>query len=384
MNNPLYLLIKYNHNINLKNIFRLMSKREDKSTSKEKFIKLKAPLYFSPNPPKKDSNMPNILIEPKNLYQETEINTTNEKIMQKINNSKNLINIQLTGNSKNNSRIISGLSSKPLTEKKPQSYKKVNSKLYLKKNMIPNISALNYTEDKSGEPDNKNLKNRLNNIKFNIGKSSQNFLNSKISTANLKKNAGSAIELMENNNNYLKKSKTKNKKMININNINPINILYTTGNEKKDPISPPIITAPKIIFLKNEKSKEQIQVNENINDDDKKEGINCVLRNTFTNVKIYPTTYLNNKIIYQKVDNEHNEERKQSSNKRSENSNNSSKMRNNNSKIKKEKIVIDIADKNLKKINENNFQSIEEIHYFFVDTLQKGKVFAINLDKCNN
>ena len=33
------------------------------------------------------------------------------------------------------------------------------------------------------------MKNRLNNIKFNIGKSTQNFLNSKISTTNLKKNA---------------------------------------------------------------------------------------------------------------------------------------------------------------------------------------------------
>ena len=119
--------------------------------------------------------------------------------------TKNLTNIQLPETFQKNTRIISGISSKPSEEKKPQSYKKTNSKLYLKKNMIPNISNLNYTEENIKEKDEKFLKNRLNNIKFNIGKSSQNFLNSKISTANLKKNAESAYELLDNNNNYLKK-----------------------------------------------------------------------------------------------------------------------------------------------------------------------------------
>ena len=138
-----------------------------------------------------------------------------------------------------------------------------------------------------------------------------------------------------------------------------------------------------------EKSNEQIQVNENIYNEDKKDGINCVLRNTFTNVKIYPTTYLNNKIIYQKVEknsdenNNENIERNQGDNNKNEN--NSNDLRRSNSKIKKKKIVIDISDKNINKINnEYNFQSIEEIHYFFVDTLQKGKKFAIKLDKYNN
>ena len=364
-----------------------MSTKDDKTNNKEKFIKLKAPLYFSPNPPKKHTNIPNLYIDPKNIYQETEINSTKNKIKQKLssnNLNKNLINIQLTDNSNKNSRQISGISSKPLSEKKP--YKKGNNKLYIKKDMIPNISAVNFTEDKIGEQDNKILKNRLNNIKFNIGKSSQNFLNNKISTTNLKKNAGSAIELMDNTtNNYLKKSKNKNKNVINI---NPISVLYTSGNEKKEPITPPLIT-PKIIFLKNEKSNEQIQVNENIYNEDKKDDINCVLRNTFTNVKIYPTTYLNNKIIYQKVEknsdenNNENIERNQGDNNKNEN--NSNDLRRSNSKIKREKIVIDISDKNINKINnEYNFQSIEEIHYFFVDTLQKGKKFAIKLDKYNN
>ena len=57
-------------------------------------------------------------------------------------------------------------------------------------------------------------------------------------------------------------------------------------------------------------------------------------------------------------------------------------MRHNNSKIKKEKIVIDIPDKKEKKNKDKlQFQSIEELHYFFVDTLQKGKNFSIILDK---
>ena len=353
-----------------------MSKRDDKANSKEKFIKLKSPLYFSPHPPKKLTNITKLYTEPKNIYQETENNLSKNKIKQKLNTkilNKNITNIQLPETFKKNSRIISGISE----EKKPQSHKKTNNKIYLKKNMIQNISNLNYTEENIGEKDEKMIKNRLNNIKFNIGKSSQNFLNNKISTTNLKKNAESAYELLDNN--YLKKSKAKTKNVINVNNINQIGFIYTSGSDKKDePITPP----PKIIFLKNEKSKDQLQMNDN-NDkdnDDKKEGINCVLRNTFTNVKIYPTTFLNNKIIYQN-DNSNNNNNNQNSNK-SDNSNNSSSMRHNNSKIKKEKIIIDIADKKSRKNNEKiNFQSIEELHYFYVDTLQKGKAASIKLDK---
>ena len=353
-----------------------MSTREEKTNSKEKFIKLKAPLYFSPHPPKKLTNITKLYTETKNIHQETEYNLSKNKIKQKLNGknlNKNVLNIQLPDTFKKNSKIISGISE----EKKPQSHKKNNNKIYLKKNMIQNISNLNYTEENIGEKDEKFMKNRLNNIKFNIGKSSQNFLNNKISTTNLKKNAESAYELLDNN--YLRQSKPKTKNVINVNNINQIDFIYTSGNDKKDePITPP----PKIIFLKNQKSKDQLQMNDNNNNDndEKKEGINCVLRNTFTNVKIYPTTFLNNKIIYQNDNNNINNN--QSSNNKSEYSNNSSSMRHNNSKIKKEKIIIDIADKKSRKNNEKiKFQSIEELHYFYVDTLQKGKAFSIKLDK---
>ena len=64
----------------------------------------------------------------------------------------------------------------------------------------------------------------------------------------------------------------------------------------------------------------------------------------------------------------------------SENSNNNaSSLKHNNSKIKKEKIVID-TEKH-EKPNEK-FQSMEELHYFYVDMLQKGKNYIYELDKC--
>ena len=208
-----------------------MSTRDEKANSKDKFIKLKSNLYFSPHPPKKYNNITKLYTEQKNIYQETDYNLPKNKIKQKIsgkNLNKNLVNIQLPDALKKNNRIVSGTGKKPSEEKKPQSHRKTNSKIYLKKNMISNISDLNFTEENIREKDDIIMKNRLNNIKFNIGKSTQNFLNSKISTTNLKKNAESAYELLDNNNNnYLKKSKVKSNNVINVNNINQIGFIYT-------------------------------------------------------------------------------------------------------------------------------------------------------------
>ena len=132
----------------------------------------------------------------------------------------------------------------------------------------------------------------------------------------------------------------------------------------------------------------QTQGNEKNNKDteDKKNQINCLMRNTFTNVKIYPTTILNNKIIYNQYDKniQGKNDGQNSKNNKSECSNNNSSMHHNNSKIKKEKIIIDTAEKKPIKKKSENFQSIEEIHYFYVSTLQRGKNYAIKLDKCNN
>ena len=83
-----------------------------------------------------------------------------------------------------------------------------------------------------------------------------------------------------------------------------------------------------------------------------------MLRNTYNNVKIYPTTFLNNKIIYQTENNNNNI------------NNNDS---NNNSicltKNKSEKLII---NNNAKKGNLNskqnyeNAKSIEEVHFLYV------------------
>ena len=303
-----------------------MSKKEPKYNSKEKFLKLKVPLLFSPNTQKKYNNIIKLNIEPKRIYQETEYNLSKNKIKQIIN--------------------FGDLNT--------------NSKLHLKKNMTQNISALN-------------------NIQFNIGKSSQNLLNSKNSAENLKKNSGSAYELLNNINTNNFNTKKKSKNIIKLNNINPLGFIYTSPNEKNnEPITPnPLGLNSKIIFLKNEK---QMKYNENIIDEEeKKEDINCVLRNSYTNVKIYPTTFLNNKIIFQNNNNENNQSNK------NENSINISNMKYNNSKLKKEKIIINTENQKNKN-NENllNFQSMEELHFFFVKTLQTGKNIVKDLDKSNN
>ncbi len=392
----------------------------EENNNKENFLKIKAPLYFSPYSHKKQS-IGNLYTEPKNMHQEIDSNLSRNQIKQKINNgniNKNLINFQQTENFKKNTKLLVEITDRMNQNKKaPQSYKKVNSKLYLKKNVIPNISSFNdinnnilptqpntnlntNIENISKDDINKYSKNRLTNIKFILGKSTQNVLNSKNSTGNLKKNAGSACELLDNNN-YLKKSKSKNKNVIEINNMSPIDYIYNTGNNQKSFLSPQNNGSnPKILFLKKEKSNfydqntskdskiNQTQGNEKNNKDteDKKNQINCLMRNTFTNVKIYPTTILNNKIIYNQYDKniQGKNDGQNSKNNKSECSNNNSSMHHNNSKIKKEKIVIDTAEKKPTKKKSENFQSIEEIHYFYVSTLQRGKNYAIKLDKCNN
>ena len=89
------------------------------------------------------------------------------------------------------------------------------------------------------------------------------------------------------------------------------------------------------------------------------------MRNTFTNVKLYPTTILNNKIIYNQVEKLIQIKiiaiTKILKINKSENSNNNRKIYYNTSKIKKEKIVIDTTEKRPNKnIKQNeNFQSMK-------------------------
>ena len=64
----------------------------------------------------------------------------------------------------------------------------------------------------------------------------------------MKKNTGSACKLLDINN-YLRKSKTKNKNLVVINNINQINYIYTLDNNQKSFLSPQNnALSPKIIF----------------------------------------------------------------------------------------------------------------------------------------
>ena len=196
-----------------------MSTNEENNIIRDNFFKVKAPIYFSPYLNKKH-NIGNIYTEPRNIHQEIDSNLSKNQIKQKINNvniNKNLVNIQQQDNFIKNTRLLSEIADKINQNKKnTQTNKKTNSKLYLKKNGITNISFLNDSgpnilstqpnpnsntniNNISNEPSNKVIKNRLHNIKFNIGKSSQNFLNPKNSTSHLKKNAGSACELLDNN-----------------------------------------------------------------------------------------------------------------------------------------------------------------------------------------
>jgi len=378
-----------------------MSNANGINIQKDNFIKSKTPLYFSPDPNRKH-NFSNLYTEPRNIRQETDANLSKNQIKQKITNlNKNILNVQTQNNFGKQAKLVTDITDLANQNKKNnQSYKKVNSKLYLKKNVLQNIASLTDSNGKalmtqtnfhsntninniSNEQNNKLSKSRLTNIKFNMN---QNMLSSNNSRVHLKKNAGSAIELME--------SKTKN--LDNFNNINKINYIYTSGNKQNSFLSPQSHGSnPKIIFFNNEKNKtkdnfykqntakEQNQKKENeqknVNGgDDKKEQINLLLRNTFTNVKIFPTTILNNKIIY------NNQSEKNNQNKNGEKSldkNVNSISSINSSKIKKEKIVIETVDKKPTISKSETFNSIEELHYFYVDTLQKGRGIAKELDK---
>ena len=380
-----------------------MSNANGINIHKDNFIKSKTPIYFSPDPNKKQK-FANLYTEPRNIHQETDAILSKNQIKQKfINLNKNILNVQTQNNFGKPTKLITEIKDLANQNKKNnQSYKKVNSKLYLKKNVLQNIASLNDSNGKalltqtnfhsntninniSNEQNNKLGISRLTNIKFNMN---QNMLSPNNSRVHLKKNAESAIELME--------SKTKN--LDNFNNINKLNYIYTSGNKQNSFLSPQSHGSnPKIVFFNNEKNKtkdnfykqnttknqNQKKENEPKNTnggEEKKEQINLLLRNTFTNVKIFPTTILNNKIIY------NNQSEKNNQNKNGEKSQDNNKNGNsinsiNSSKIKKEKIVIETIDKKPTISKNETFNSIEELHFFYVDTFQKGKSIAKDLDK---
>ena len=125
-----------------------MSAGEEINNSKENFLKLKAPLYFSPSSHKKHSNLGNLYTEQRNLHQEIDSNLSRNQIKQKLNNTninKNLINIQQKDNLGKNTKLLSEITNKTNhNNKNPQSNKKVNSKLYLKKKHYAKYSFKRY------------------------------------------------------------------------------------------------------------------------------------------------------------------------------------------------------------------------------------------------
>lgn len=375
-----------------------MSSAHEINIHKDNFIKSKAPLYFSPDSNKKH-NFTNLYTEPRNIYQETDSNLLKNPLM-----NRNKSNYQLQNNFEKHTKLNTDKLDKANQNiKSNKSYQKVNSKLYLKKNIIQDISAINGSNGKAlltqtnfrsnininNTPNDQNIKfmkSRLTNIKFNVNKKNQNFYSPNNSTTYLKKNAGSAYDLLE----------TKN-----LNNINHLNYIYTNGNKQNSFLSPQNHGSnPKIIYFSNKKNKTQNQFykqntskesktnqietkdntqSNNNSEEDKKNKINLLLRNAFTNLKIYPTTILNNKVIYNNSSTKNNQNKTNEQNQKNKKGENS----NNTSKIKKEKIVIETLDKkpSITISKAETFNSIEELHYFYVDTLQKGKNIAKELDK---
>ena len=405
-----------------------MSVNDNAYNSKSNNSKMKSPspIYFSPYAHKKKS-VENLYTEPRKIPIQTDSYSKN-KTKNKISNpilTKNIINIEPQECYRKNSKYLSQTNDKIFQNNNninnPQSYKKINSKLYLKKNVILNLSSfkeinsnivlnqlLSNSNINTEENTSKNSKfyknNKPGNMKFSLGtntNTSSNYTSMKDSSSHfMKKSAGSATDLfgntmIKNTKTKLKNSNNNDLKNINFNQINSLGHVLTTtgGNNNKTFLSPqnnPVI-GQKIIFSKNEKNKTKekyvsnmcninkesmkvihTQGNEPINNnnlDDKKNEIQYLLRNTYNNVKIYPTTFLNNKIIYQ-----------------TENNNN---MDNNSMRFvknKSEKILIKKDDnkKNYKNnTNLQNIKSVEEVHFLCVNTIQNGKNLILKWDKYN-
>ena len=413
---------------------------EELNNSKSNFSNSNLPLYFSPYIPKKKS-IGNLYTEPRKIPIEKESSSNSRnKIKQKITNSIKLSNLNIKTQQDAFAKSLKLPSDKNKKGRNMhQSYIKLNTKLYLKKNAIPNLGSFNNNfpptplmknsntniimtnsiksmekNSNSSVGKNKN-KNSNKNIKLIFGKGSSNNVNyntNKNHNANsnsnlLKKNAGSANELFRNN--FIKKTRT--------NNINDLNnqigyILTTTGNNstqsKTSFLSPQNISGQKIIFLKKDKNKmkdgkeksrknstnssnkdikksNQSKKNEkklNVEDlklnlDERNKSVQYLLRNTYNNVKIYPTTVLNNKIIYQ-------ENKKKEKMSHSVNNSTNSSIHSSTSKKKndiKNKMNINLLNYKINRFQNSECQSVEEVHFLLVKTIHNGRNLIINMDR---
>ena len=267
---------------------------EEFDNSKSNLGKKQLTSYYSPYIHKKKS-IGNLYTEPRKIPIEKDSNSRN-KAKQKINYSIKISNSNIKSQQDSLTKSLKLTSDKNNKKGRNlhQSYVKLNTKLYLKKNAIPNLASFhdlnsNYPPTpfiknsttniiksnsiKSNDNKNNNLsvgknKNTNNkNIKLIYGNNisnnnlSKNF-NYNYNTYNnnnlLKKTAGSANELFRNN--FSKKVKNKNiPELNNINNLNQIGYIFSTSgnnNPNKAFLSPQGVQGgQKIIFLKNDKNK---------------------------------------------------------------------------------------------------------------------------------
>ena len=423
---------------------------EEINNSKSNLGKNNLPLYYSPYIHKKKS-IGNLYTEPRKIPIEKELNSRN-KSKQKMNYSIKISNSNIKSQQDSLTKSLKLTSEKNNKKGRNmhQSYVKLNTKLYLKKNAIPNLAS--FHELNSNYPPTPLMKNSTTNIimsnsikrndnnnNLSVGKNrNKNMNNNKnikliygnnISNNNLSKNfnynyntysnnnllkktAGSANELFRNN--FSKKIKNKNTaELNNINNLNQIGYIFTTSGNNNPPnkafLSPQSTPGQKIIFLKNDKNKlkeskeksrksstnssnnkdlkknslskkKEKKVNvENLKlnlDEPQNKSVQYLLRNTYNNVKIYPTTVLNNKIIYQ--------DNKKASHSVTNSANSSihhssSKKKND---LSKKRICINInSNSRINSIKNNEFNTVEEVHYFLVKTIQNSRNMIINLDK---
>ena len=176
-----------------------MSVNENIINNKAHYSNMNSAIYFSPYAHKKKV-IGNLYTEPRNIPIQSDSNSKN-KTKPKISNpilSKNIINFDQPQFFHKSSKFLSQMNNKSYQSRKniPESYKKINSKLYLKKNVIPNLSSFNEINSKiftshlgsnlnmntefNFSRNNKLNKNKSGNIKLNMGKNNSNILFSEI------------------------------------------------------------------------------------------------------------------------------------------------------------------------------------------------------------
>ena len=152
-----------------------MSVNDNAYNSKSNNSKMKSPspIYFSPYAHKKKS-VENLYTEPRKIPIQTDSYSKNK--------TRNIINIEPQECYRKNSKYLSQTNDKIFQNNNnninnPQSYKKINSKLYLKKNVILNLSS--FKEINSNIVLNQLLSNSNINTEENTSKNSKFYKNNK-------------------------------------------------------------------------------------------------------------------------------------------------------------------------------------------------------------